>query len=118
MNNFIEFCRLSLSKYGKHLTQLKFLRAFAFSLKSPFVLGLRNQTTRDIEELVMTIAKVSEITSSSNKSFDYAIEKGIKRASKTIRGIQGAWIQDQKVVINDGKIVEYRINMKISFVLD
>lgn len=65
-----------------------------------------------------TIAKVSEITSSSTKSFDDAMEKGIKRASKTIRGIQGAWIQDQKLVINDGKIVEYRVNMKISFIID
>jgi dodecin len=66
----------------------------------------------------MTIAKVSEITSSSTKSFDFAIEKGIKWAHKTIRGIQDAWIQDQKLVINDGKIIEYRVNMKISFVLD
>jgi dodecin len=66
----------------------------------------------------MTIAKVSEITSSSSKSFDDAIEKGIKRASKTIRGIQGAWIKDQKVVVNDGKITEYRVNMKISFLLE
>jgi dodecin len=66
----------------------------------------------------MTIAKISEITSSSNKSFDDAIEKGIKRANKTIRGIQGAWIQDQKLVIDDGKIIEYRVNMKISFILD
>ncbi|NOS75303.1 MAG: dodecin domain-containing protein [Methyloglobulus sp.] len=66
----------------------------------------------------MPIAKISEITSSSNKSFDDAIEKGIKRANKTIRGIQGAWIQDQKLVIDDGKIIEYRVNMKISFILD
>lgn len=66
----------------------------------------------------MTIAKVSEITSSSNKSFEDAIEKGIKRANKTIRGIQGAWIQEQKIVVDDGKIVEYRVNMKISFLLD
>jgi flavin-binding protein dodecin len=71
-----------------------------------------------LQELIMTIAKVSEITASSTKSFDDAIEKGIKRASETIRGIQGAWIQDQKVVINEGKIAEYRVNMKISFVLD
>lgn len=66
----------------------------------------------------MTIAKVSEITSSSTKSFEDAIEKGIKRASKTIRGIKGAWIQEQKVVVDEGKIVEYRVNMKVSFVLD
>jgi dodecin len=66
----------------------------------------------------MTIAKVSEITSSSTKSFEDAIEKGIKRAGKTIHGIKGAWIQEQKVIIDNDKIVEYRVNMKISFVLD
>lgn len=66
----------------------------------------------------MTIAKVSEITCSSTKSFEDAIQQGILRASQTIRGIKGAWIQEQKVVVNDGNIVEYRVNMKISFVLD
>ena len=67
----------------------------------------------------MTIAKVSEITSSSTVGFQDAIEKGIARAGKTIRGIQGAWIQEQKVVVDgNGKITEYRVNMKISFVLD
>lgn len=66
----------------------------------------------------MTIAKVSEVTSSSSKSFEDAVQKGIERASKTIRGIQGAWIQEQKIVVDNGKIVEYRVNMKISFVLD
>jgi dodecin len=66
----------------------------------------------------MSLAKISEITSSSSKSIDDAIEKGIKRVGKTIRGIQGAWVQDQKVVVNEGKITEYRVNMKISFVLE
>ncbi len=66
----------------------------------------------------MTIAKVSEVSSSSTKSFEDAINIGIERASKTIRGIQGAWIQEQKVVVDNGKIIEYRVNMKISFVLD
>ena len=66
----------------------------------------------------MTIAKVSEITSSSTKSFEDAIQKGVERAAQTIRGIQGAWIQEQKVVVSGDKIVEYRVNMKISFVLD
>ncbi len=66
----------------------------------------------------MAIAKVTEITASSKKSFEDAIEKGIKRAGKTIRNIEGAWIQDQKVVVKNDKIVEYRVNMKLSFVLD
>jgi flavin-binding protein dodecin len=66
----------------------------------------------------MSIARVTEITSGSSKSFDDAIEKGIKRASKTIRNIEGAWVQDQKVIIKKGKISEYRVSMKLSFVLD
>lgn len=66
----------------------------------------------------MSIARVTEITASSSKSFDDAIEKGIKRASKTIRNIEGAWIQDQKVILKKGKISEYRVSMKLSFVLD
>jgi len=65
----------------------------------------------------MAIAKVTEIISSSSKSFDDAIEQGIERANKTLDLVQGAWIQDQKVVVEDGKITEYRVNMKITFVL-
>jgi flavin-binding protein dodecin len=66
----------------------------------------------------MSIARVTEISSSSSKSFQDAIEKGIKRAAKTIRNVEGAWVQDQKMVIKKGKISEYRVHMKISFVLD
>ena len=66
----------------------------------------------------MSIARVTEISSSSNKSFDDAIEQGIERATKTIRNIEGAWVKDQKLVIKDNKISEYRVNMKISFILD
>jgi flavin-binding protein dodecin len=66
----------------------------------------------------MAIARVTEISASSSKSFDDAMEKGIKRASKTIRNIEGAWVQDQKLVVKKGKISEYRVVMKISFVLD
>ncbi|MEZ5543513.1 MAG: dodecin family protein [Pseudomonadota bacterium] len=65
----------------------------------------------------MSIAKVSEITASSAKSFEDAVSSGIKRASKTLDNIKGAWIQEQGVVVADGKITEYRVNMKISFVL-
>ncbi len=66
----------------------------------------------------MSIARITEISSSSNASFDDAIEKGIARAAKTIRNIEGAWVKDQKLVIKDGKISEYRVNMKISFIID
>ena len=66
----------------------------------------------------MSIARVTEITAASSKSFEDAIDKGIKRASKTIRNIEGAWVQDQKLIIKKGKVVEYRVSMKLSFVLD
>jgi flavin-binding protein dodecin len=65
----------------------------------------------------MAVAKVTEIVSSSKKSFEDAVEVGLKRANKTLRNVQGAWIASQKVVCKDGKIVEYRVNMKVTFVL-
>lgn len=66
----------------------------------------------------MSVAKVTELISSSTTSFDDAIAQGVSRASKTLRGVSGAWVQDQKVVVNNGKIVEYRVNLKVTFILD
>ena len=65
----------------------------------------------------MSVAKVTEIIASSNKSFEDAIENGIKRASETLKNISGAWVESQKVMINGGKITEYRVAMKVTFVL-
>ena len=65
----------------------------------------------------MSVAKVVEIHSESKKSFDDAIEQGIKRASKTLKNMRGAWIADQKMDIEKGKIVGYRVAMKVTFVL-
>ena len=65
----------------------------------------------------MSVARVTEISSSSKKSFQDAIEKGIGRASKTLKNVEGAWIQDQKIVVEDGKISAYRVNMKVTFIL-
>jgi flavin-binding protein dodecin len=66
----------------------------------------------------MAVARVTEITSASSKSFQDAIEDGISRAHKTLRNVSGAWIQYQKVVVAKGKITEYRVNMKVSFILE
>jgi flavin-binding protein dodecin len=66
----------------------------------------------------MSVAKITEIQSSSTTSFDDAIKSGIARANKTLRNLSGAWIKSQKVVIADGKITEYRVLMKVSFVLN
>ena len=65
----------------------------------------------------MSVAKVTEIKSSSKKGFQDAVEKGIKRASKTLDNVSGAWISSQEVVVEDGKIREYRVLMKVTFVL-
>jgi hypothetical protein len=65
----------------------------------------------------MSVARVTEITSSSAKSFEDAINTGIERANKTLQNVKGAWIKEQKVVVNAGKIAEYRVTMKVTFVL-
>ena len=66
----------------------------------------------------MSIAKVTEVISSSSKSFDDTVENGVKRASKTLKGITSAWVADQKVTVKDGKTDEYRVVLKITFVLE
>ena len=63
-------------------------------------------------------AKVTEVISSSSKSFDDAVENGVKRASKTLKWITSAWVADQKVTVKDGKIDEYRVVLKTTFVLE
>lgn len=66
----------------------------------------------------MSIAKVTEITASSAVSFEDALKQGISRADKTLKHVEGAWVQEQKVIVKGGEIVEYRVNMKVTFVLN
>jgi flavin-binding protein dodecin len=66
----------------------------------------------------MAVAKVTEITASSTKSFEDAIRVGIARADKTLKNIKSVWIQEQKVKVERGKITEFRVNMKVTFVLN
>ena len=65
----------------------------------------------------MPIAKVTEIIASSEKGFDDAVKQGIKRANKTLNNVKGAWVQNQQVIVEGGKITEYRVNLKLTFVL-
>jgi len=65
----------------------------------------------------MSVAKITEITASSSKGFEDAIAKGIKRTGETIKNVEGAWIKEQKVVVKNGVVSEYRVTMKVSFVL-
>ena len=66
----------------------------------------------------MSVARVTEVIASSKKSFDDAIETGVERAAKTLKNVMGAWVQDQKVTVLDGKIDEYRVVLKVTFVLE
>ena len=65
----------------------------------------------------MSVAKITEIHSSSTTSFEDAVQSGLARAEKTLRHVSGAWIKSQKVMCEEGKITEYRVLMKVSFVL-
>lgn len=65
-----------------------------------------------------TVAKITEICASSERGFDDAVENGIARASKTLKNISGAWVKDMKVDVEGGKVVRWRVTMKVSFVLE
>jgi hypothetical protein len=66
----------------------------------------------------MTVARVSEISSTSDVSFEDAIKQGIARANKTLRNVKGAWIKEQQIDIDNGVVTRYRVNMLVTFVLD
>jgi len=66
----------------------------------------------------MSVAKVTEITATSKKSFEDAVEQGVKRAAETLKHIATAWIADQEVIVANGKIKEFKVRMKVTFVLD
>jgi hypothetical protein len=66
----------------------------------------------------MSVARVTEISSTSDKSFEDAIKQGISRASSTLRNVKGAWIKEQQIDIEGESITRYRVNMLVTFVLD
>ena len=66
----------------------------------------------------MSVAKIIELSAESPKSFEDSIQNGISRASKTIHGIKSAWVKEQHLVIDNGKVSLYRIDLKVTFVLD
>lgn len=65
----------------------------------------------------MSVARITEISASSTTSFQDAVENGIERADKTLQNIRSAWVEDEEVRVEKGKIVEYRVKMKVTFVL-
>lgn len=66
----------------------------------------------------MAVAKVIEITAASSESFEEAIKQGIAKAGESVRNIKGAWVKEQKVKVDDGQISEYRVDLKVTFVLE
>jgi flavin-binding protein dodecin len=76
------------------------------------------RNVRRTVEVGMTVARVTEISSTSPKGFDDAVNEGIARATKTLRNVTGAWVKDQRVDVRDGRIVEYQVNLLVTFILD
>lgn len=66
----------------------------------------------------MSVAKVTEIIASSSKSFEDAVDQGVERASKTLKNVSSAWVKDQNVSVENGKVTEYRVVLKVTFVLN
>jgi len=65
----------------------------------------------------MSVARITEISASSSKSFEKAVKNGIKRATKTLKNVTGAWVESQKVTVVNGEIDQYRVIMKVTFIL-
>jgi flavin-binding protein dodecin len=72
----------------------------------------------ELKESVMAVARVTEISSTSPNGFDDAIKKGIERATKTLRNVKSAWVKEQRVDIDNGKVVDYQVNLLVTFVLE
>jgi flavin-binding protein dodecin len=66
----------------------------------------------------MSVARVTELSATSETGFEDAINQAVARATKTLRGVEGAWIKDQNVLIEDGNIVGYKVNLEVTFVLE
>ncbi len=65
----------------------------------------------------MSVARVTEIKSSSTESFDDAVKSGITRANQTLQNVKGAWVAEQEVIVDDGEVTEYRVLLKVTFIL-
>lgn len=70
------------------------------------------------EEEIMSIARITEISSTSEKSFEDAIQSAVTRATQTLRNVRGAWVKEQQIKIDNGRIIEYQVNLMITFVLE
>jgi flavin-binding protein dodecin len=89
-------------------------KAMRFRVSASRAFG-RNYSARSV---VMSVARIVEISSTSDKSFEDAIVQGIARASKTIREIRSAWVKEQEVTVQGNKVVAYKVTLKVTFVLE
>jgi dodecin len=69
-------------------------------------------------EIRMSVARVTELSATSQTSFDDAVKEAVARATKTLRGVEGAWVKDQNVLIEDGNITGYKVNVEVTFLLE
>jgi flavin-binding protein dodecin len=70
-----------------------------------------------VKDINMTVARITEISSVSKESFQDAIVQGVKRANKTLKNVKGAWVKDQEVIIDNGKVTGYKVILKVTFIL-
>src|SRR4051794_10217470 len=84
--------------------------------RAPCPGGLGHHRSR--RTTTMAVARVSEISATSPQSFEDAIRQGLERATRTLRGVTAAWIKDQRVKLENGKVAEYQVNMEVTFVLE
>ena len=71
----------------------------------------------NLKDTIMTVARITEISSVSGKSFQDAILQGVERANKTLQNVMGAWVKDQEVTIDNGKVTGYKVILKVTFIL-
>jgi flavin-binding protein dodecin len=86
-------------------------------LITPLLPGTIRRRQRIFQEDPMSVARVTELISASKKSFEDAIQVGVSRAVQTLKNVEGVWVANQKCVIKNGKIDEYRVNLKVTFIL-
>jgi dodecin len=77
-----------------------------------------SQALRRHREIRMSVARVTELSATSETSFDDAVKEAVARATKTLRGVEGAWVKDQNVLIEDGNITGYKVNVEVTFLLE
>jgi flavin-binding protein dodecin len=93
---------------------------FGISVIGPHIKGASKsgKPGRKEAQTRMSVARVTELSATSETSFDDAVKEAVARATQTLRGVEGAWVKDQNVLIEDGNIKGYKVNVEVTFVLE